>query len=123
MPYAIIDYSIYLHKTFLILEEKNMKIFGGNVERKTGFGIIWLAQIFGFGWILALVSFFWDNKELGLEDKRELIACIITALLGFVPVVGGIYGFVCSIIACYKAFTGSTFNVPGAYHLAKAIIK
>ena len=112
-----------MHYNLHILEEKHMKIFGGNVERKIGFGIIWLAQIFGFGWVLALVSFFWDNKELGLEDKRELVACIITALFGIIPFIGGIYGFVCSIIACVKAFQGSTFNVPGAYHIAKAIIK
>ena len=99
------------------------KLFGGNVERKVAFGIIWLAQALSFGWILALVSFFWDNNTADLEDKRELISCVACALISLIPFVGGIYVFVCSIIACVKAFQGSTFQVPGAYHIAKAIIK
>ena len=107
------------------MEEK--KFLNGTLTKKVTFGLIWLLQaITGLGWILALVVFLMDKDTLDLEEKRELVACFVCAIAGAVlsfTFLVPIYITVCAVIACVKAFTGSTFNIPGAYHIAKAIIK
>ena len=95
-------------------------------NRKTMFSLIWLGEILGWGWIVALVLFLTGKADLDLEDKREVVSCfvcaIVNALLGW-TIVLPLYVFVCEIIACVKAFKGDTFQIPGAYQIAKAIIK
>ena len=107
------------------MEEK--KFLGGNLNKKLTFGLTWLASILlGFGWVVALIVLIVDKDKLDVEEKREMasvIICAIAATVLSVTVVVPLYVWICSIIACVKAFTDGTFQSPGVYHIAKAIIK
>lgn len=112
------------------MEEKKMeekKFLGGNLTKKLTFGLTWLlAVVFGWGWIAALVVLIVDKDKLDLEEKREMVEVIVCAVASIVlsfTVVVPLIIWVCSIIACVKAFTDKSFQIPGAYHIAKAIIK
>ena len=92
-----------------------------SIRRNVLFGILWI-----FGWIPALILLIVEKDVFDREDKRELISIIIcsgaAAVLSFTFVVP-LYAVVCSIIACVYAFQGKSFKVPGAYHIAAAILK
>ena len=95
------------------------KYLKGNLSRNITFGLCWL-----FGWIPAVIVWILDKEVLDVEDKRELASMIICAagvlaLTFIVPMYIG----VCQIIACIMAFMGKSFQIPGVYHIAKAIIK
>ncbi len=103
------------------------KYLGGNLDRNIAFGLCWLlSAITGLGFILALVIFIVDSKNLTVDDKRELVSLFITMgaflLLG-VTILVPMLCWVCFVIATIMAFTGKTFKIPGAYHLAAAFIK
>ena len=102
---------------------ENKKLLNGSLDKNVAMGLSWIPFI---GWIFALIVFIVDFKTLDVEEKRTLVSVFVCTLVGgilgitfIVPVVVAIF----SIIACIKAFMGQTFNVPGAYHLAAAIIK
>ena len=100
------------------------KYLNGNLARNITFGLCWF-----FGWLPAVIVWFVDKDVLDLEDKRELASMIIAAILSYVcaaTIIGGILSLaigVCCIIACIQAFMGKTFQIPGVYHIAAAIIK
>ena len=103
------------------------KYLKGNLARNMAFGLSWLLQILlGWGWIAAIVMLIIDKDVLDVEDKRELVSIIIgmaaSILLGLTIIVP-LYVGVCQIIACVQAFMGKSFQIPGVYHIAKAIIK
>ena len=105
------------------MDEK--KYLNGNLTKNIAFGLCWLPMI---GWIIALFVFIVDKDTLDLEEKRDLVsifAChVIGAIAGAVSV--GFLGFAVEIVVlvrCIMAFLGKSFQVPGAYHIAKAIIK
>lgn len=103
------------------MEEK--KFF--NLEKKITFSLIWLLQVLGFGWIVALVVLIAD-KTLDVEEKRELVSVIVLAALSailYVTIIVPFVAFVFAIIACVKAFQGGSWKVPAAYQIAAAIIK
>lgn len=96
------------------------KLLNGSLDKKIVMGISYLIPIF------ALVAFIVDFKTLDLDEKREFvsifIAVVVAMVLGvtfIVPVAVA----VCAIIAAINAFMGKSFKIPGAYHLAAAIIK
>ena len=110
------------------MDEK--KYLNGNLTRKLCFGLSWFLNIAVIGWILALFTLIVDKKELSLEDRRELVSVIASSALrvviNVIPVIGQIASLVFlvfEIIAGVKALKGETFQVPGAYHIAVAIIK
>ena len=99
------------------------KLLNGSVDKNVVMGLSWLFGIF------ALVAFIVDFKTLDLEEKREFVSILVcwavtivlvcTVALSFLSLVV----FVFAIIAAINAFQGKSFKVPGAYHLAAAIIK
>ena len=100
------------------------KYFGGNLDKNVAFGLAWLPVI---GWIVSLVMFIMDKDVLDLEEKRELVsvfACaVVGAILSFTGIVPVVVAVVC-LIKCIMAFLNKpSFQVPGAYHIAAAIIK
>lgn len=96
------------------------KYFGGNMEKNVAYGLCWLPFI---GWIISLVMFIMDKDTLDLDEKRELVSIFICAILGYIPVLGTVI-LVVTIIKCIMAFLSKpSFQVPGAYHIAAAIIK
>ena len=103
------------------------KYLSGNLTRNIAFGLTWLLYaLTSFGWIAAIVLLLIDKDVLDIEDKRELVSVIIVAALACVLAITFIVPFaawVCSIIACIQAFMGKSFQIPGVYHIAKAIIK
>ena len=103
------------------------KYFKGNLARNITFGLSWLLQaVFYIGWIPAVIVLILDKEVLDTEDKRELVSIIVCAVAGAVlsiTCVVPLYVFVCTIIACIKAFMGKSFQIPGVYQIAKAIIK
>ena len=109
------------------------KYFKGNLARNITFGLSWLLQaVLGCGWIAAIVLLIVDKEVLELEDKRELVSIIVSAAITvvlhvlFILIITEIANFalfVCVVIACVKAFMGKSFQIPGVYHIAKAIIK
>ena len=103
------------------------KYFKGNLARNITFGLSWLLQaVLGCGWIAAIVLLIVDKEVLDTEDKRELVSiivCQVAAVVLSITCVVPLYVGVCAIIACIKAFMGKTFQIPGVYHIAKAIIK
>ena len=106
------------------MEKKYLK---SNLTRNVAFGLSWLLQaVLGCGWIAAIVLLIVDKEVLDTEDKRELVSiivCTVAAVVLSITCVVPLYVFVCTIIACIKAFMGKTFQIPGVYHIAKAIIK
>ena len=97
------------------------KYFKGNLARNIAFGLCWL-----LGWIPAVIVWILDKEVLDTEDKRELVSiivCQVAAVVLSITCVVPLYVGVCAIIACIKAFMGKTFQIPGVYHIAKAIIK
>lgn len=102
------------------------KLLGGNMDKKLVMGLSWLIPVFFLGPIFGLVAFIMDFKVLDVEEKREFVSifvCAVVAMvLGFtfiVPIAVAVF----AIIAAVNAFQGKSFKVPGAYHLAAAIIK
>ena len=98
------------------------KLFGGNINKKIVMGLSWIP----FLWLLGLIAFIVDFKTLDVEEKREFVSIFVCAAVSIVlgitiivPVVVSVF----MIIAAINAFMGKTFKVPGAYHLAAAIIK
>ena len=97
------------------------KYFKGNLARNIAFGLCWL-----LGWIPAVIVWILDKEVLDTEDKRELVSIIVCQVAAVVlswTCIAPIYVGVCAIIACVKAFMGKSFQIPGVYHIAKAIIK
>ena len=97
------------------------KYFKGNLARNIAFGLCWL-----LGWIPAVIVWILDKEVLDTEDKRELVSiivCQVAAVVLSITCVVPLYVGVCAIIACVKAFMGKSFQIPGIYHIAKAIIK
>ena len=97
------------------------KFLKGNLARNITFGLCWL-----LGWLPAVIVWIVDKDELDLEDKRELASMIICAVASIVlslTFIVPMYIGVCQIIACVMAFMGKSFQIPGVYHIAKAIIK
>ena len=97
------------------------KYLKGKLDKNIAFGLCWL-----LGWIAALVLWLVDKDELDYDDKLELASIIIASVAGAVlsfTCVVPIYVGVCAIIACVKAFMGGSFQIPGVYQIAKAIIK
>ncbi|MBE6761987.1 MAG: hypothetical protein E7551_06830 [Ruminococcaceae bacterium] len=97
------------------------KYLNGNLSRNITFGLCWLLS-----WIPALIVWLVDKDNLDLEDKRELASIIICAIAGTVlsiTFIVPLYVGVCGIIACVMAFMGKSFQIPGVYHIAAAIIK
>ena len=98
------------------------KYFGGNVAKNVGYGLAWL-----FGWIGSLIMFIMDKDTLDLEEKRMLVsvfvlavAMVVLSVTVIVPFVGGVVMLINAILS----FVGKEpFKVPGAYHIAAAIIK
>ena len=67
-----------------------------------------------------------DFKVLDLEEKRELVSVLVAWAVGMllgVTVIVPIVVLVFAVIAAVNAFQGKSFKVPGAYHIAAAIIK
>ena len=98
------------------------KYFGGNVEKNVGYGLAWL-----FGWIGSLIMFIMDKDTLDLEEKRMLVSVFVLniamVVLSFTGIAVAI-GAVVLIVNAILAFVGKEpFKVPGAYHIAAAIIK
>lgn len=97
------------------------KYLKGNLARNITFGLCWF-----FGWLPAVIVWIVDKDILDVEDKRELasmIICIIAATVLALTFIVPMYIGVCQIIACVMAFMGKSFQIPGVYHIAKAIIK
>lgn len=100
------------------MEKKYLK---GNLSRNITFGLCWL-----FSWIPAVIVWIVDKDELDLEDKRELASIIICAIAGTVlslTFIVPLYVGICGLIAAIMAFMGKSFQIPGVYHIAAAIIK
>ena len=97
------------------------KLLAGNLNKNITMGLAWLIPIF------AIVAFIIDFKTLDVEEKRAFVSifacCVIAGVLSLtiiVPIVVCVF----VIIAAIKAFMGDySFKVPGAYHIAAAIIK
>jgi hypothetical protein len=106
------------------MEEIKMekKYFGGNLDKNVGFGLAWL-----FAWISALIMFIMDKDTLDLEEKRELVSIFVCSVAAVVLSFTGIVPVAISIVCLVNAILGfvgkGTFKVPGAYHIAAAIIK
>ena len=99
------------------------KYFGGNMEKNVAFGLSWIPFI---GWIFALILFIMDKDTLDLEEKRELVSvfvCTVVGIISSVIVIGPFLIAVLSLVNAIMTFIGKGFKVPGAYHLAAAIIK
>ena len=97
------------------------KYLNGNLSRNITFGLCWLLS-----WIPALIVWIVDKDNLDLEDKRELASIIICAIASTVlslTFIVPLYVGICGLIAAIMAFTGKTFQIPGVYHIAAAIIK
>jgi len=102
---------------------ENKKLLGGNLDKNIVMGLSWIP---GIGTIFAIIAFIIDFKTLDLDEKREFVSIFVCAavsmVLGITMIVPFVV-FVFQIIALVNAFMGKTFKVPGAYHLAAAIIK
>lgn len=100
------------------------KYFGGNMEKNIAYGLCWLPFI---GWIISLVMFIMDKDTLDLEEKRELVSIFVCSVAAVVLSFTGIVPVAISIVCLVNAILGfvgkGTFKVPGAYHIAAAIIK
>ena len=99
------------------------KYFGGKLDKNIAFGLAWLPVI---GWILAIVEFILDKDVLDLEEKRDLVSMFVTFVADIVlsvTLIGALVVSVLWIIKCIMSFMGKEFKVPGAYHIAAAIIK
>ncbi|MBO5089481.1 MAG: hypothetical protein J6C27_01020 [Clostridia bacterium] len=97
------------------------KYLNGNLSRNITFGLCWLLS-----WIPALIVWIVDKDNLDLEDKRELASIIICAIASTVlslTFIVPLYVGICGLIAAIMAFMGKTFQIPGVYHIAAAIIK
>ena len=100
------------------------KLLGGKLDKNITMGISWLIPIFG------IVACIIDFKDLDLEEKRAFVsifACCAIAFICACTIIGSVVSLavsVCMIISAIKAFMGDySFKVPGAYHIAAAIIK
>jgi uncharacterized Tic20 family protein len=103
------------------------KFLGGKVEKNLFFTLSYaLTCITGIGAILAIVSLIMDKAQLEVEEKRELVSMIVTLVLVWLFVwtaIVPVAAVVLTLIAAFKAHKGETFTIPGAYHIAKLIIK
>ncbi len=96
------------------------KLLAGKLDKNIVMGLSWLIYVFG------LVTFIIDFKTLDVEEKREFVSlfvCWAASCIFAVTFIVPAYVGVCSIIACIMSFMGKSFKVPGAYQIAKAIIK
>ena len=92
------------------------KYFGGKLDKNVAFGLSWLPFI---GWIIAIIQFILDKDVLDLEEKRELVSVFVVAVVAFfLPILE-----ILNLVKAIMFFVGKEFKVPGAYHLAAAIIK
>ena len=103
------------------------KFLGGRVEKNVFFALCYaLNCLGGLGWIIAVVSWIMDKDLVDVEDKREFVSMIIAWAIGTLFILTGLVPLaviVLCLIAAFKAYKGQTFHIPGAYHLAKLIIK
>lgn len=99
---------------------ENKKLLGGKLDKNIVMGLSWIC------WIFALIAFLIDFKTLDLEEKREFVSifiCVAVSIVLGISVLVPIVILVFAVIAAINAFMGKSFKVPGAYHLAAAIIK
>lgn len=96
------------------------KYFGGKLDKNVAFGLSWLPAI---GWILAIVEFILDKDTLDVEEKRELVSVFVVTVAACILGVLAPLWFVLFVVKAIMSFMGKEFKVPGAYHLAAAIIK
>ena len=96
------------------------KYFGGKLDKNIAFGLSWLPAI---GWILAIVEFILDKDTLDVEEKRELVSVFVVTVAACILGVLAPLWFVLFVVKAIMSFMGKEFKVPGAYHLAAAIIK
>ena len=93
------------------------KYFGGKLDKNVAFGLAWLPCWIGA--IIGIIMFILDKDTLDLEEKRELVSMFVVSV---VATPFGIF-WILSIVKAIMSFMGKEFKVPGAYHLAAAIIK
>ena len=96
------------------------KLLAGNLNKNIVMGLSWLVWLFG------LIAFIIDFKTLDVEEKREFVSifvCAVVASVLSITVIVPLVVVVFAIIAAINAFMGKSFKVPGAYHIAAAIIK
>jgi uncharacterized membrane protein len=96
------------------------KLLNGSLDKNIVMGLSWLVPLF------ALIAFIIDFKTLDVEEKRQFVsifACLVISWVLVITIVGPFVVLVFEIIAMIKAFMGQDFKVPGAYHIAAAIIK
>ena len=93
------------------------KYFGGKLDKNVAFGLAWLP--FWIGAIIGIVLFILDKDTLDVEEKRELVSMFVVSVVAFfLPIF-----WILNIVKAIMFFMGKEFKVPGAYHLAAAIIK
>lgn len=99
------------------------KYFGGKLDKNVAFGLSWLL------WPLAIVEFILDKDVLDIEEKRDLVSLFAILVIGTVltcTVIGSPVAALLGVLVIVKAimsFMGKEFKIPGAYHIAAAIIK
>ena len=87
-----------------------------------------LALIFGANSLSEVFTFLKrvDKDILDIEEKRDLVSMFVmwvaTAVLS-VTILGALVLGVVVIIKMIMSFMGKEFKIPGAYHIAAAIIK
>ena len=99
------------------------KYFGGKLDKNVAFGLSWLPYV---GAIIAIIQFILDKDVLDVEEKRDLVSVFVVAVVDIVLSVTVIVPallFVLWVIKCIMTFMGKEFKIPGAYHIAAAIIK
>ncbi len=99
------------------------KLLGGSLNKNIVMGLSYIIPLFG------IIAFIIDFKTLDVEEKRDfvtiIVACVIATVVAFTLIgmlLSGVIG-VLMIVAGIMAFMGKSFKIPGAYHIAKAIIK
>ena len=100
------------------------KYLAGKLDKNIVFGLSWLIPIFG------IIEFIIDKDVLDLEEKRDLVSMFVTVVaiivLTIIPVIGWLCELVVAVLWIIKiimSFVGKEFKIPGAYHIASAIIK
>ena len=96
------------------------KYLAGKLDKNVAFGLSWLIGIFG------IVEFIVDKDVLDIEEKRDLVSMFVMWAATVVLSVTLIGGLICGVVVIIKmimSFIGKEFKIPGAYHIAAAIIK
>lgn len=96
------------------------KYLAGKLDKNIAFGLSWLIPIFG------IIEFIIDKDVLDLEEKRDLVSMFVLFIADIVlsfTVIVPLVALVLAIIKIIMSFMGKEFKVPGAYHIAAAIIK